>query len=166
MQNVVGHRHETREIRVCGSCGEDPQDALSLYVVFRKRALRLVALLQKMTYKIRHPMGLGHPVWALCHCHPCRCLSGCNLKWPCPSTCCSVLQWVAVRGSMLQCVAVCCSVLQSCVSRGHVQQHPCRHSEELARCWIYCIYGCIQNIEKDYRADFWECLPGRSWTWP
>jgi len=40
--------------------GEDPQDALSLHVIFLKRALKLVALLQKMTCNVRHPMGLRH----------------------------------------------------------------------------------------------------------
>ena len=42
--------------------GEDPLDALSLQVIFRKRALYLVALLRKMTCNLRHPMGLRHPV--------------------------------------------------------------------------------------------------------
>ena len=34
-----------------------------LYVIFRKRALQLVALLRKMTCNLRHPMGLRHSVW-------------------------------------------------------------------------------------------------------
>ena len=42
--------------------GEDPWDALSYKVVFRKSALYLVAFLQKMTCNLRHPMGLCHPV--------------------------------------------------------------------------------------------------------
>jgi len=42
--------------------GEDPEDALSLWVIFRKRALQLVALLQKETCDLRHPMHLCHPV--------------------------------------------------------------------------------------------------------
>jgi len=37
-------------------------DALSLQVIFRKRALYLVALLRKMTCNLRHPMSLRHPV--------------------------------------------------------------------------------------------------------
>ena len=42
--------------------GEDPQDALSLQVIFRNRALQLVALLRKMTCNLRHPTGLRHPI--------------------------------------------------------------------------------------------------------
>jgi len=42
--------------------GEDPEDALSLWVIFRKRTLQLVALLQKETCNWRHPMHLCHPV--------------------------------------------------------------------------------------------------------
>jgi len=42
--------------------GEDACDALSLQVISRKRALYLVALLQKVIYNIRHPMYLHHPV--------------------------------------------------------------------------------------------------------
>jgi len=42
--------------------GEDPQDALSLPVISRKRALRLVTLLWKMTCNLRHPMSFRHPV--------------------------------------------------------------------------------------------------------
>ena len=42
--------------------GEDPQDALFLEVVFRKRALELVAPLRKETCNLRHSMHLRHPV--------------------------------------------------------------------------------------------------------
>ena len=42
--------------------GEDPQDPLSLQVIFRERALYLVALLRKMTCNLRQPTGLSHPV--------------------------------------------------------------------------------------------------------
>ena len=42
--------------------GKNPEDALSLQVTFRKRALYLVALLRTMTCNLRHPMGLCHPV--------------------------------------------------------------------------------------------------------
>jgi len=42
--------------------GEDPQDALSLYVVFRKRALKSVANLRKETCNLKHPMHLRCPV--------------------------------------------------------------------------------------------------------
>jgi len=45
--------------------GEDPQDALSLLVIFRKRALQLVALLWKMTCNLKFPMSLLHPVWLI-----------------------------------------------------------------------------------------------------
>ena len=41
---------------------EDAYGALSLKVIFRKRALQLVALLLKMTCDLRHPMHLRHPV--------------------------------------------------------------------------------------------------------
>ena len=41
---------------------EDSQDALSLYVISRKRALYLGALLQRITCNLRNPMGLRHPV--------------------------------------------------------------------------------------------------------
>ena len=39
-----------------------PIGCLKLQVIFRKRALYLVALLRKMTCNLRHPMGLRHPV--------------------------------------------------------------------------------------------------------
>jgi len=42
--------------------GEDPLGDLSLQVVFVKRALRLVARLQKETYNLRHPMHFRHAV--------------------------------------------------------------------------------------------------------
>ena len=42
--------------------GGDPYDALSVYVMFRNRALQLVALLRKMTCNLRRPMGLCHPL--------------------------------------------------------------------------------------------------------
>jgi len=42
--------------------GEDPKDALSLQVIFRKRALLLLAFLREMTCDLRHPMSLRHPV--------------------------------------------------------------------------------------------------------
>jgi len=45
--------------------GGDPPDTLSLQVIFCKRALKLVALLRKMTCNLRHPMGLRHPVLLL-----------------------------------------------------------------------------------------------------
>jgi len=44
------------DIKVQG--GETPQDALSLQVIFLKRALQLV----KMICNLRHPVGLRHPV--------------------------------------------------------------------------------------------------------
>ena len=47
---------------LCVHGGEDPQDALSLQVIFRKRALELVALLREMTCNLRHSMHLRHPV--------------------------------------------------------------------------------------------------------
>jgi len=37
-------------------------DALSLLVIFRERALYIVALLRKMICNLRHPTGLRHPV--------------------------------------------------------------------------------------------------------
>ena len=42
--------------------GEDAQDALSLQVIFRKRAVQLVALLRKETCNLRHPMHFRHPI--------------------------------------------------------------------------------------------------------
>ena len=42
--------------------GQDPEDAFSLQVVFRKRALELVALLRKMACNLRYSMGLHQPV--------------------------------------------------------------------------------------------------------
>jgi len=41
---------------------QDTQDPLSIHVIFRKRALQIVARLQKITYNLRHPMGLRHPI--------------------------------------------------------------------------------------------------------
>jgi len=48
--------------------GEDSQDPLSLYVIFRKRALYLVALLWKMICNLGDPMSLRHPVDTCWHC--------------------------------------------------------------------------------------------------
>ena len=46
----------------CVQGGEDPQHALSFEVIFRKRALQLVALGRKETCNLRHPMHLSiHP---------------------------------------------------------------------------------------------------------
>ena len=42
--------------------GEDSQDPLPLQVIFRKRALYLVALLWKMICNLGDPMSLRHPV--------------------------------------------------------------------------------------------------------
>jgi len=43
--------------------GEDPQDALKLQVIFRKRTTNHMALLRKMTHKDKASyMGLRHPV--------------------------------------------------------------------------------------------------------
>jgi len=51
---------------------EDAYDALSLEVIFRERALYLVALLRKMTCNLRQPMHLRHPVqgdaYGVCAC--------------------------------------------------------------------------------------------------
>jgi len=49
-------------------CGEDLENALSLEVIFCKRALQLVALLQKMNCNLRHLMSLCHPVLYFCDC--------------------------------------------------------------------------------------------------
>jgi len=46
-------------------------DALSSQVIFRKWALKLVALLRKMTCNLRHPMGLRHPVVSFVGLFPC-----------------------------------------------------------------------------------------------
>ena len=42
--------------------GVDSYDVLSLQVIFRERAVYIVALLRKMTCNLRHPMPLRHPV--------------------------------------------------------------------------------------------------------
>ena len=42
--------------------GVESYDILSSQIIFRKRALYLVALSPKMTCNLRHPMGLRHPV--------------------------------------------------------------------------------------------------------
>ena len=52
---------ELHIIEVVLQGGEDPQNAFSLQVIFCERALLLVALLRKMTCKLRHPVGLRHP---------------------------------------------------------------------------------------------------------
>jgi len=46
--------------------GVESYDALSLQVIFRERALYIVALLRKMTCNLRHPMPLRHPVELTC----------------------------------------------------------------------------------------------------
>jgi len=55
-------RRKGLEIRIYIHRGVESQDALSSRVVYRKRALWLVAVLRKMTYNVGHPMGLRHPV--------------------------------------------------------------------------------------------------------
>ena len=54
--------HGTGWRRVILQGGVESQDALSLQVVFREKALDIVALLREMTCNLRHPMGLCHPV--------------------------------------------------------------------------------------------------------
>jgi len=55
--------------------------------------------------KIRHAMGLCHPVvWILLVSKVCAALIG-----EYSDVCCSVLQFAATCCSVLQCVAVCCS---------------------------------------------------------
>jgi len=39
-----------------------PSGCLELQVIFRKKDTNYRAVLRKMTYKIRHPMGPHHPV--------------------------------------------------------------------------------------------------------
>jgi len=79
--------------------GQDPEDAFSLQVVFRKRALELVALLRKMTCNIRHPMHLRHPVFICIYiiydACPQQCISyvrvklcACALQSPAATKCC------------------------------------------------------------------------------
>jgi len=46
--------------------GEELWDALSLQVIFRKRALWLVAILRKPTCNLRLPVSLRHPVALRC----------------------------------------------------------------------------------------------------
>jgi len=60
-------------VRLVVQGGEDPYDALSLQVIFRKRALSLVALLRKVSCNLRHPMGLRHPVGDVRNCAPYAC---------------------------------------------------------------------------------------------
>jgi len=42
--------------------GEDPYDVLSVWVISRKKALRLVALFRKETCNLRYPMHRRHSV--------------------------------------------------------------------------------------------------------
>jgi len=51
---------------LCIHCDEHPCDALFLQVIFRKRAIWIVALLRTMTCNLTHLMGLRHPV-IICH---------------------------------------------------------------------------------------------------
>ena len=48
---------------VCVQDGDDPQDTLSSYGIFRKRALQIVALLRRETWNLRHHMHFRHPVY-------------------------------------------------------------------------------------------------------
>ena len=45
--------------------GEDVSDALYLQFIFRKRALKLVAILRKETCNLRHPVHVRRPVTRL-----------------------------------------------------------------------------------------------------
>jgi len=60
--SVATHMNKSHEIYEWVQGGVESQGALSLQVIFRKRALYLVALLQKMTCNLRHPMSLRHPL--------------------------------------------------------------------------------------------------------
>ena len=66
-QNKVAERES---VYVCMSVlgGEDDQDAISLWVIFCKRALQFVALLRKEPCNFRHPMHCRHLVSRFSHC--------------------------------------------------------------------------------------------------
>jgi len=64
MTSKVTHMNELRHTH---TEWRRPVVCLKLQVIFRKRATNYMALLRKMTYKIRHPMSLRHPVHDLSH---------------------------------------------------------------------------------------------------
>jgi len=52
-------------IQMCVQGGVESYDALSLQVIFRERALYIVAPLQQMTCNLGHPMPLRHRIHIL-----------------------------------------------------------------------------------------------------
>jgi len=60
--HMMCHTHTAQVSAVEVQGGVESYDDLSLLVVFCERALYIVALLRKMTCKLKHPMPLRHPV--------------------------------------------------------------------------------------------------------
>ena len=96
----------------CASCfvlqgGVESYETLSLQVIFRQRALYIVALLRKMTFNSRHPMTLCHPVQCLLYSLLCRvlllsciaassCVCACACSRVCACACVAVSSCLAV----------------------------------------------------------------------
>jgi len=97
-------------LRRCASCfmlqgGVESYDALSLQVIFRQRALYIVALLRKMTCNLRHPMTLRHPVQCFLYSSLCRVLLLARV---------AVSSCVCVCACACACVCVRCCLVVSC----------------------------------------------------
>ena len=71
----------------------------------------------------------------------------------CVAVCCSALQYVAVRCSVLQCVAVCCSALQCVAVRCSVFQCVLVSSSMLQCVAVSCsVLQCVVECVAVYRS--------------
>jgi len=83
--------------------GVQSSNALSLSVIFRKIALKSVAVLRKMTCNLRHAMSLRHPVGNL------NCYAIDRLAALLPADCCLKIAYgVATISSLLKIVGLFC----------------------------------------------------------
>jgi len=113
------------------------------------------------TYVLTRRKDIETGDWDMCthtctHTHQHAWYSTCCSVLQCVAVCCSVLQCVAVCCSVLQCVAVCCSVLHDtvrasdrrpCTRTGahtHVHTHTCMHAVVCVHTYTTYTRTCIE----------------------
>jgi len=128
-----------------------PIGFLKWQVSFHKRAINSMARLQKITYKIRHPICLRHPVIVTCIIHICghdslicghdslicTCrLHGC--KGTHTAMHCNALQHTASNCNALQRTATHCNTLRRTATHCNALQRTATHCNALQRTATHC----------------------------